>query len=228
METVDSTEASVGSLGLVSDFLKIKLIVSSLLSSVSWKCLFSEDKSYIDLACKFLYWRVMRNRKKWYKWILLSHNENQHCHFHIPEVQGNEFWYSSGQLNSIHVDTLMLELKWLIFCKTSVNFRKMCEYWCKFLLFQKGSITLGGLILGLHPANERRHYKVMPSHWLGANLESALIKPSPPKATCKRQWTGSALVQILACRLFGAKPLSKKNNAGLLSIGTLGTNFSET
>ena len=30
------------------------------------------------------------------------------------------------------------------------------------------------LILGLHPANERRRHKVTPSHWLGANLESAL------------------------------------------------------
>ena len=37
---------------------------------------------------------------------------------------------------------------------------------------------------------------------------------------------GSALVQIIACHLFGAKPLSEPN-AGLLSIGPLGTNFSE-
>ena len=34
---------------------------------------------------------------------------------------------------------------------------------------------LTGLILGLYPANERRHYKVTPSHWLGANPASALI-----------------------------------------------------
>ena len=32
---------------------------------------------------------------------------------------------------------------------------------------------------------------------------------SPPSATYMRQWIGSALVQIMACRLFGAKPLSK-------------------
>ena len=29
----------------------------------------------------------------------------------------------------------------------------------------------------------------------------------PPSATYMRQWPGSALVQIMACRLFGAKPL---------------------
>ena len=30
-------------------------------------------------------------------------------------------------------------------------------------------------ILGFHPANETRHYKVMNiSHWLGASLESSL------------------------------------------------------
>ena len=32
---------------------------------------------------------------------------------------------------------------------------------------------------------------------------------SPPSAAYMRQWIGSALVQIMACRLFGAKPLSK-------------------
>ena len=31
----------------------------------------------------------------------------------------------------------------------------------------------------------------------------------PPSAAYMRQWIGSALVQIMACRLFGAKPLSK-------------------
>ena len=31
---------------------------------------------------------------------------------------------------------------------------------------------------------------------------------SPPSAVYMRQWMGLALVQIMACRLFGAKPLS--------------------
>ena len=35
------------------------------------------------------------------------------------------------------------------------------------------------------------------------------INLSPPKAAYMHQWTGSALVQIMACRLIGAKPLSK-------------------
>ena len=34
---------------------------------------------------------------------------------------------------------------------------------------------------------------------------------SPPSAAYVRQLIGSALVQIMACRLFGAKPLSKPN-----------------
>ena len=52
----------------------------------------------------------------------------------------------------------------------------------------------------------------------------SLVDSIPPSATYKHQWTGSALVQIMACRLFGAKPLSKPN-AGLLSTGPFGTNF---
>ena len=35
-------------------------------------------------------------------------------------------------------------------------------------------LEVSGLILGLRPANERRRYFVMTSHWLGASLESAL------------------------------------------------------
>ena len=33
------------------------------------------------------------------------------------------------------------------------------------------------------------------------------IKSSPPSAIYMRQWTGPSLVQVMACRLFGAKPL---------------------
>ena len=35
------------------------------------------------------------------------------------------------------------------------------------------------------------------------------VNSSLPSAAYMRQWIGSALVQIMACRLFGAKPLSK-------------------
>ena len=36
-----------------------------------------------------------------------------------------------------------------------------------------------------------------------------LTHPRPPGAAYRRQWIGSALVRIMACRLFGANPLSK-------------------
>ena len=35
------------------------------------------------------------------------------------------------------------------------------------------------------------------------------VNSSPPSAAYMRQWIGSALVQIMACRLYGAKPLSE-------------------
>ena len=52
------------------------------------------------------------------------------------------------------------------------------------------------------------------------------LNSSTPSASCVRQWIGSALGQIMACRLFGAKPFFW-TNPGLLSIGPLRTNFSE-
>ena len=53
-----------------------------------------------------------------------------------------------------------------------------------------------------------------------------MINSSPPSAAYMRQWIGSAFVQIIACNLFSAKSLSKPV-LGDLSIGPLGTNFSE-
>ena len=38
---------------------------------------------------------------------------------------------------------------------------------------------------------------------------SPAFNSSPPSAAYMPQWVGSALVQIMACRLFDAKPLSK-------------------
>ena len=81
--------------------------------------------------------------------------------------------------------------------------------WCEFDMHIAGS----GLILGLHPASERRRYFIMSSDWLGASLESALriLKSPRPCETCMQQWTGSVFViaYVLAYRLFCAKPLSE-------------------
>ena len=43
----------------------------------------------------------------------------------------------------------------------------------------------------------------------GVNIRMKNMNSSPPSATYMRQWIRSAWVQIMACRLFGAKPLSK-------------------
>ena len=49
------------------------------------------------------------------------------------------------------------------------------------------------------------------------------LNSSSPSTAYMRLWTGSALVQIMAYRLIGAKPLSET----ILSIGPLGTNLNE-
>ena len=45
-------------------------------------------------------------------------------------------------------------------------------------------------------------FAVLPLGWFVQRINS-----SPPSAGYMRQWTGSALVQIMACHLFGAMPL---------------------
>ena len=59
--------------------------------------------------------------------------------------------------------------------------------------------------------------------WQVAFSRTLWVNSSPPSPTYMRQWTGSALVQEMACRLFGAT----WTNADLLSIRLLGINFSE-
>ena len=55
---------------------------------------------------------------------------------------------------------------------------------------------------------------------------ACLINSSPPSAAYMHPWIGSELVQIMACRLFGAKPLSEAM-LGLLLTWPVGTNFRE-
>ena len=62
-------------------------------------------------------------------------------------------------------------------------------------------------------------YQLVDGHYL-----SVWLILFPPSSAYMRQWIGLALVQIMACRLFGSKPLSLPN-AGWLSIGPLGTSY---
>ena len=45
--------------------------------------------------------------------------------------------------------------------------------------------------------------------YIRVSISMHFVNASPPSAAYMRQWTGLALVQIMARRLFGTKPLSK-------------------
>ena len=53
------------------------------------------------------------------------------------------------------------------------------------------------------------HIKTSSAKWWPYCLGLNVLTPPSPNATYMRQWIGPALVHILACRLFGSKPLSK-------------------
>ena len=62
----------------------------------------------------------------------------------------------------------------------------------------------------LHVPTDAKHFcQLNTNDWLSwcATKACFLLYPSPPSAAYSRQWTWSALVQVMACRLFGAKPL---------------------
>ena len=54
---------------------------------------------------------------------------------------------------------------------------------------------------------------------------SMAMNSSPPSATYMRRWIGSAFIQIMTCRLFGAKPLSSQ--CWVIVNLTLRNNFSD-
>ena len=53
------------------------------------------------------------------------------------------------------------------------------------------------------------HLKIIICNFTSILSKERWVNSSPPSAAYMRQWTESALVQIMAGRLFGAKPLSK-------------------
>ena len=57
-------------------------------------------------------------------------------------------------------------------------------------------------------ASRENHWRITPLMTKTMVVHNNLyIDSSPPSSTYMRRWTGSALVQVMACRLFGTKPL---------------------
>ena len=75
-----------------------------------------------------------------------------------------------------------------------------------------------------------RHQNQYENHWFKITSTSPIVArwvySLSPSVACMRQWTGSPSVQVMACCLFGAKPLPEPMPP-LSSIRPLGTNFSE-
>ena len=75
------------------------------------------------------------------------------------------------------------------------------------------------IIRRLEPSETQRNFNKTEVYFMAVHLWISPAKwqpfcsdpsnSSPPSAAYMRRWIGSALVQIMACRLFGAKPLSK-------------------
>ena len=86
------------------------------------------------------------------------------------------------------------------------NFVNMTTFSCQWMLditWQKKMLSFGGGSDDT-PMGPPAVHRVNPWRRSQAQLNS-----SPPSAAYMRQWIGSALIQIMAWRIFGAKPLSK-------------------
>ena len=93
-----------------------------------------------------------------------------------------------------HDDSLSISVVWSHYLNIRV------------LLFFLHSSVLSVLMVITY-AVARNHIQNLPSKSYVMGLP--VLNSSPPSAAYMRHWIGSALVHIIACRLFGAKPLSK-------------------
>ena len=114
----------------------------------------------------------------------------------------------SWSLGAMRLDVIMIVLLW------NLHFSIFMIYWISPLVIsQIGNSP--GLMLIRHQSD----MKVLDGHQCKGlykqehicinGLGHYWLNSSPPNATFKHQWIRSALVQIMACHLFGAKPLSK-------------------
>ena len=101
---------------------------------------------------------------------------------------------SSGHIELFNFDCLSLIL-WIVHLHGKEN-GKTQHYWPS----KGGFATQGeGIVEMIHSGEREIHqYKT-----------EEFINTSPPSAAYMRQWIGWALVQIMYCRLFSAKPLPK-------------------
>ena len=86
------------------------------------------------------------------------------------------------------------------------------EKWCK--IEKRNSTSKSITLYWVKQSNQYNHkdglmQKRRNSIATALELQVFCINSSPPSAAYMLQWIGSALFQIMACRLFVAKPLSK-------------------
>ena len=139
----------------------------------------------------------------------------------FPLESVHSFWYLidgkwTGTIVSVLQFLLMLISQWTL---QRINKIYLQKYFC----VKGGSIIVsvsfhqyGCNTIPIHNFITCQLYKWRVYLWKIFAYPHLLIEESvtsfnssPPSAAYIRQWIGSALVQIMACRLFGAKPLSK-------------------
>ena len=72
------------------------------------------------------------------------------------------------------------------------------------------SWLINNMVAGDLATQESRASSVTVMTQSSPDFSAKMVNSSPPNAAYMRQQTGSALVQVMACRLFGAKPLPER------------------
>ena len=100
----------------------------------------------------------------------------------------------SNAFSLMKIFEFRLKFHWSLFLSVQLT---LFQHWFRWWL---GAVQATSHYLNQWWSSQPTHICVTRPQW---------VNSSPPSATYMRQWIGSALVEIMACRLFAAKPLSK-------------------
>ena len=174
----------------------------------------------IKLSLKFVAKRPFNNKPAWRQAIIWTNDDLIYWRKYRslgPSELIQDAWKSKTLRNLIFMNFLWI-LKLMLFCLVYIFLNSVCNSWQ--LIYR--SPNPADIFLLVHLQRNKTETwiktailfhenasKYASATWkLTTNLfRHWCVNSSPPSAAYMRRWTGSSLFQVMAWRLFGAKPL---------------------
>ena len=119
-----------------------------------------------------------------------------------PPVRGRQLWRRTGNFLLIFLQFYVYDLRFKQWGPTTF----LTEFQTLYPMLTKCQLDLQQHISVTLQSKYKYFWQCIWKCCLHSS-QPHCVNSSPPSAAYMRRWTGSALVQVMACRLCGAKPL---------------------